>query len=254
MNCQNFEEVVTEIAREQIIDGGARAEALRHSDGCEPCAERLEDERAMTLSMRGLAENTASAGAPVRVEARLLAAFDELALTQFPALPVSTGRYRRQYLIGAIAAGLLLVFGLSAIRWRQSVPLPQEIGTPLAADTGSRSSTPMVTTFTPPIIKKSLTDSRGSRRKSSTRPKGGASAKTKPANTDKTEIATDFIPVIYGGAVNLAEGGRMVRVQLPRLAMASFGLPVHMDRANEKVKADVLVGVDGLAQAIRFVQ
>jgi hypothetical protein len=54
--------------------------------------------------------------------------------------------------------------------------------------------------------------------------------------------------------VNLAEGGRMVRVQLPRLAMASFGLPVHMDRVNEKVKADVLVGVDGLAQAIRFVQ
>ena len=250
MNCQNFEEVVTEIAREQIIDAGARAEALRHSDGCEPCAERLENERAMTLSLRGLAENTASAGAPARVESRLLAAFDELALTQFPALPVSAGRYRRQYLIGAIAAGLLLVFGLSAIRWRQSAPPPQEIGTPLAADTGSRSSTPIVSTFAPPIIKKALTDTPGSRR----RPKGGASAKTKPANIEKTEIATDFIPVIYGGAVNLAEGGRMVRVQLPRLAMASFGLPVHMDRANEKVKADVLVGVDGLAQAIRFVQ
>ena len=93
-----------------------------------------------------------------------------------------------------------------------------------------------------------------SRRKSATGHKGGAAAKTKPANTNNAEIATDFIPVIYGGAVNLAEGGRMVRVQLPRLAMASFGLPVHMDRANEKVKADVLVGVDGLAQAIRFVQ
>jgi hypothetical protein len=254
MNCQNFEDIVNEIAREQIIDAGARAEALRHSDGCERCAERLEDERAMTLSLRGLAENTESVGAPARVEAHLLAAFDELALVQFPALPAAVGRYRRQYLIGAIAAALLLVFGLSLNRWRQSAPLTQETGTPLVANVGWPSSTPIVTTLAPPIIKRSLTDSPGSRRKSSTRHTVGASAKTKPANTDNTEVATDFFPVIYGGATNLAEGGRMVRVQLPRLAMASFGLPVHMDRANEKVKADVLVGVDGLAQAIRFVQ
>jgi hypothetical protein len=46
----------------------------------------------------------------------------------------------------------------------------------------------------------------------------------------------------------------MVRVELPRSAMASFGLPVNMDRANENVKADVLMGVDGLAHAIRFVR
>src|SRR5205807_682280 len=81
--------------------------------------------------------------------------------------------------------------------------------------------------------------------KSSTRHKGGTPAKTKPANSVNAEIATDFIPVIYGGAANLAEGGRMVRVELPRSAMASFGLPVHIDRVNEKVKADVLLGVDG---------
>ena len=254
MNCQSFEDIVNEIAREQIIDAGAREGARRHSDGCQHCAERLEEERAITLNLRGLAESMESAGAPARVEVRLLAAFDELALTQFPALPAAAGRYRRQYLIGAIAAGLLIVFGLSAIRWRQSMPLPHETGTPSVVDAGSVSSTSMVTTFAPPIVKKTLTDTPGSRRKSSTRHKDGSSAKTKPAKTENTEIATDFFPVIYGGAVNLAEGGRMVRVQLPRLAMASFGLPVHMDRANEKVKADVLVGVDGLAQAIRFVQ
>jgi len=85
----------------------------------------------------------------------------------------------------------------------------------------------------------------------------GASAtpiasKAKPPSN--IEIATDFIPVTYGGAANLADGGRMVRVELPRSAMASFGLPVNMDRANEKVKADVLMGVDGLAHAIRFVR
>jgi len=46
----------------------------------------------------------------------------------------------------------------------------------------------------------------------------------------------------------------MVRVELPHSALATFGLPVNMDRANERVKADVLFGVDGLAHAIRFVR
>jgi len=68
------------------------------------------------------------------------------------------------------------------------------------------------------------------------------------------EIATDFIPLSYMSAASLQEGGQIIRVQLPRSALANFGLPVNMDRYNEKVKADVLYGVDGMARAIRFVQ
>jgi hypothetical protein len=52
----------------------------------------------------------------------------------------------------------------------------------------------------------------------------------------------------------LQDGGQIVRVEVPRTTMASFGLPVNMDRYNERVKADVLVGVDGVPHAIRFVQ
>jgi hypothetical protein len=52
----------------------------------------------------------------------------------------------------------------------------------------------------------------------------------------------------------LQDGGHIVRVELPRSALVRFGLPVNMDRMNEKVKADVWLGVDGLAHAIRFVQ
>ena len=76
----------------------------------------------------------------------------------------------------------------------------------------------------------------------------------RPANIGNTEIATDFMPLTYGAATNLEEGGRMVRVELPHSAMATFGLPMNMDRANEIVKADVLYGIDGLAHAIRFVR
>ena len=55
-------------------------------------------------------------------------------------------------------------------------------------------------------------------------------------------------------AASLQDGGQIVRVELPRSALVNFGLPVNMDRYNEKVKADVIFGVDGLAHAIRFVQ
>jgi hypothetical protein len=252
MNCQRFEDVVNDIAREQIIDAAARAEALRHGHDCERCAERLEDERALTLHLRGLAENMEPAGAPERVEARLLAAFDEFALTQFPALPVAARQHRLHYLIGAIAAGLLIVFGLFSIHW--SAPARRATPPPLVAATESTKTTGITTTSQPPIIMQRPAGPAISSRKFSTRHKDAASVKAPVAKAANTEIATDFLPLTYGAATNLEEGGRMVRVELPHSAMATFGLPVNMDRANERVKADVLFGVDGLAHAIRFVR
>jgi hypothetical protein len=74
------------------------------------------------------------------------------------------------------------------------------------------------------------------------------------ANHASSEVATDFLPLGYLNPASLQDGGQIVRVEVPRTTMASFGLPVNMDRYNERVKADVLVGVDGVPHAIRFVQ
>ena len=251
MNCQRFEDIVNDIAREQILDADARAAALQHADGCERCAGRLEDERTISLQLRGLAETMESAGAPQRVEERLLVAFDKSTLMQFSAPVVSVRHYRSQYLIGAIAAALLIVFGFFASHWL--LPAPKKSAAPLIAATSSP-VTGIITPSRPPIVLQQPDRPAIPTRKPSVRRGNGASAKATSANPGNTEIATDFIPVTYEGAANLADGGRMVRVELPRSAMASFGLPVNMDRANEKVKADVLMGVDGLAHAIRFIR
>lgn len=72
-----------------------------------------------------------------------------------------------------------------------------------------------------------------------------------PATEAPPEIATDFIRI---NARPIEPGDQIVRVQLPRSAMAQFGLPVNMDRSDKPVKADVIMGIDGVAQAIRFVQ
>jgi len=45
-----------------------------------------------------------------------------------------------------------------------------------------------------------------------------------------------------------------VRVELPRSALASFGMPVGAEPAGGRVKADVLLGEDGVARAIRFIR
>jgi len=67
-------------------------------------------------------------------------------------------------------------------------------------------------------------------------------------------VATEFMPVGYLSVDALQDGGQIVRVELPRTTLVKFGLPVNMDRYNERVKADVLLGLDGMAHAIRFVQ
>jgi hypothetical protein len=155
-------------------------------------------------------------------------------------------------LIGAIAAALLIVFGLFAIRWSAPVRRPTQL--PLVAATESTANTGITTTSPPPIIMQKPAGPVVSSRKFLTRHRDAVSAKPQVAKSANTEIATDFLPLTYGAATNLEEGGRMVRVELPHSAMATFGLPVNIDRANERVKADVLFGVDGLAHAIRFVR
>jgi hypothetical protein len=74
------------------------------------------------------------------------------------------------------------------------------------------------------------------------------------SGADGAEIATDFIPLVQAARFGPAEGGHVVRVEMPRSALVSFGLPVNFERAGGRVKADVLVGDDGIARAIRFVR
>jgi len=41
-------------------------------------------------------------------------------------------------------------------------------------------------------------------------------------------------------------------VQLPRNAMSSYGIPVNQELADRPIAAQVLIGQDGVARAVRF--
>ncbi|HEY5075624.1 MAG TPA: hypothetical protein VII34_13090 [Pyrinomonadaceae bacterium] len=259
MNCQRFEDIVNDVAREQILDVSVRGEALAHSRECEHCALRLEDESAITLRLRSFAGSFESVGAPARVETQLLAAFGERPPVALHPAVMSRQQYWPKYWVAGIAALLLVVFTFVVFRSRQIAPAVGKTSAVSVARAGSP-TTPEASPLVPATSRYDQSQPSVPRQRALTvrHDRRGATPTTNQANpkgpTDNSEIATDFMPVTYGGVANLADGGRMVRVELPRSAMASFGLPVNMDRANERVKADVLLGVDGLAHAIRFVR
>ena len=68
----------------------------------------------------------------------------------------------------------------------------------------------------------------------------------------EVELTSDFFPLRPGPIVHAGEFASLVRVQLPRSAMRRFGLPGGLD-ASELVQADVVIGQDGMASAVRFV-
>ena len=68
-----------------------------------------------------------------------------------------------------------------------------------------------------------------------------------------TEVATEFLPLPYYHVP--MNTGSTVRIQVPATALVSFGLaPNGFREGDGTVQADVLVGDDGLARAIRFVR
>jgi hypothetical protein len=277
MNCQDFENHVNDLWREQIMDAGVRAHAIAHRDECEACAQRLEDERALSFRLRALAADAESAEMPPLGD-RLLIAFrnQQLAMRQ----PAAAYQAYQSLYWAAAAAVVLAVIAISVFRLATPVTQPparpssaaglkttpvREIaiakGPEMVVSSGAAASLHKNVishsrSITGRIIRRDLREAvmpaaRVTRIAKVARPKTTPIVATKSGTT---EIATDFIPVGYASAANLQDGGQIVRVELPRSALLAFGLPMNVNRYHEKVKADVFFGADGTARAIRFVQ
>ena len=262
MKCERFQVIAGELARNDIMDADERVSALAHAAACERCQEALALQSRLSEDFHSLALATKAAQAPSVVGDKVLAAFRER--TRVVSLPAPS--LRRHFWISAAAAVLLLAVGILGWRWYvASRPQPTEqAGSQNAAGNAAPSKPEIspVVAVNPPEPPNALTPL-VSRRFQSRKHATSQAAKLNVATTEPSmsaaihetkEITTAFVPLGYGSALDLQDGGQMVRVELPRSALARFGLPMNMNRADEKIKADVLVGADGLARAIRFVQ
>jgi len=65
----------------------------------------------------------------------------------------------------------------------------------------------------------------------------------------------DFYALSYAGDPNETErGGRIVRVDIPRSTLFAMGVDIPLENEADTVKADLLVGTDGVTRAIRVVK
>jgi hypothetical protein len=80
------------------------------------------------------------------------------------------------------------------------------------------------------------------------------SVRRKAVKGEEEELATEYVPLTYAAYADETYGGHVVRVQVPRAALLTLGVPIGAEPSTELVKADVIVGDDGLARAIRLVR
>jgi HAMP domain-containing protein len=75
----------------------------------------------------------------------------------------------------------------------------------------------------------------------------------RPVRPQTSDDNAEFYPISYGGSDTLA-GGRIVRVDLPRAQAFAMGIHVPLENDSDTVRADVIVGPDGVPRAVRLVK
>lgn len=193
--------------------------------------------------LRRLAETDRSASAPLHIKQALRGAVR--ARQDRATVIVASPRRARGVLYALAAAAALVLFSLAYSWERRSADAP--VVTP-PAHRQSMAQVPAPAPSRPtPVLVDAAVQRPVPRR---TPPARNAVHRVTPVQP--RELVTQFY-ALTADAGEPMPGSQLLRVRLPRSAMGSFGLPVDMDRANAQINADVIVGQDGIARAVRFV-
>ena len=199
MNCQTFSELARDIARDQMMDAAARAQALAHARDCASCAAWLNAQQHLTADLREVVSATRDANPSPVVWENLSAAFDTRAVAH-----ITTNRRRAIYVAGALAAMLVLAFAVvGLVRHRQ----PANVQGSIAA------------TFTPVLSSQTTDEGRdkdiglsvSKRAQASPHRHSVARQSLTPQVNQPKEIATDYIPLTYGDT-EVGSDAQVVRV------------------------------------------
>jgi hypothetical protein len=187
---------------------------FEHLGECPACAALLNRQRTLASGLRMLAADWRCVEAPARVESRLTAAF----LGQAGLAPPRTeSRWWVPLATWATAAAAVIALAMFLARDRQVVPAHR-----------TTSSRVELAAVEPPADLETLGDS--------------------------SDADNDFIPMPNAARIEPNEDLDLVRVEVPRSAMIALGYAVSEDRASEPVEAEVVLGTDGLARAVRFLE
>jgi HAMP domain-containing protein len=195
------------------LAGGNSAEVASHVRECAACALALDNQRMLAAGLRVVAVEWSREKAPGRVEGKLLAEFRGQAGL---ALPRVARHWWAPAAAWMTAAGVVAAAVLLLAGWERRPQMPRK-----AAVTAELASVDWTAEL--------------------------------PGEGTSADSAGEFIPLPNADRLPPNEHLNMVRVELPRSAMIALGYAVTADRADERVQADVVLGSDGLARAVRFV-
>ena len=218
MNCEQVEAIVLDLGRDTDADPLERAAAVAHLSHCSRCAALQESWEAAREELRALGEETLEARAPARVEMRLLQEFR----TRHRTMVV-----RRTAVVAAwaLAAAAILVGAVGTWNWQQARRLETEKQKSAAQNTLGTN--------------------------------GAAAQNQGPANLSEgfspADDSGEFTP-LPGTTLDETDEAAILRVRMQRGSLGALGLPVNEERAGEWIQVDLLVGNDGLPQAVRLAQ
>ncbi len=220
MNCREFESLSRDMGRNQGISEDVCQKALAHVESCTRCRERLDDEKTLSARLHLLAASMERERAPAELETILISTYRQRISSDRPSLSIPSQSFSPWlWRNGRSLMGVAAVILLCAVSLQLLLTLPPSL---LSTYTEEPAKGPLVT------------------------PRGGESP--------LVELTTDFIPLVPCVGLDCFEGGQLVRVAMPRIALIFLGLPMNEQLAQEPVTADVLIGGDGVARAIRFVR
>ena len=176
------------------------------------------DNAALDERLQALKQATEGMSAPDRVEAAVVAAFRQRDMR-----PV--GRAWPRWALAA-AAAVIVVAGVALLLNREPArQAPAPALPPVAVD-----------------------------QREAPGPVASAVPAPPPMRARPRQVVQTFIPLVPDLNWGPGESAQVMRVSMPRSALQSFGLPVDETRAFETVRADIIVGQDMVARAIRVVR
>jgi hypothetical protein len=248
MNCSEFQHISHELARDRV-EGREKIEALAHAGECSRCVAYLEQERRLSLKLGFLSQTLHGQEAPTRLESTLIAAFREQAAqaNENFGVPLHAGpRYwaRQKFWVwgtaaAALAAVIALTFGLLMGR-----------RTPMraSADAAAAGVTSQQTT---PANSHRRSDELNQHPPAIQAVRHNRAPRVRAARDTGVADASGFVPLVYCDEMNCGTPGDVVRVELPASSLPMMGLV--SDNRSGPIRADVVVGEDGIARAIRLV-
>ncbi|MGH9470887.1 MAG: hypothetical protein ACRD1N_11175 [Terriglobia bacterium] len=217
-DCENFSRIVDDLSRDALADEEALA-SLEHAKACPACAGRLEQARLLTSALRGVEADCEPREAPPEVEQALRTRFRQQTNL------VRWRRRRQRWVAVAVAAGILLVAGLSArFAWLSHA---HHNSAPAMQRPAERSPSPAAVTSPSPAVE---------------------------AESVQPEDLSSFLPLPSAEGAPPVTEEQVIRVSVPAAALSDIGLPVSAQQSSQYVTADIVLGDDGIARAIRIVQ